>query len=254
MDPRVKHAGDKFYLMNFFAASRARRSLRMILPVAVIGRASMNSTSRGYSCAASLVRTWSWMARVSAASPVTSGLEHDEGLDRFGAHRVGHADHGGHRDRGVAQQALLDLGGADAIAGRGDHVIGAALVPEIPSSIALAHVAGQQPVADEFGACGLGVVPVVEEHHRIGPANGDLADLAVRHLVARRDRRFRHRGRERRAHRARMDRHERRAIADHEIAFGLAVELVDRDAERRRGPSRATPGPGSRRRCRWSGS
>src|SRR5216683_3402818 len=47
--------------------ARSRRARRMILPVVVIGKASTNSTRRGYSCAASLRLTKSWISRANAA-------------------------------------------------------------------------------------------------------------------------------------------------------------------------------------------
>ncbi len=55
-----------------------------------------------------------------------AGLEHDEGLDDFGAQRIGLADRGGQRHGGVADQAILDFAGADAEAGRRNHVVVAA--------------------------------------------------------------------------------------------------------------------------------
>ena len=39
------------------------------------------------------------------------GLEHDEGLDDFGAQRIGLADGGGERDGRMLDQAILDLAG-----------------------------------------------------------------------------------------------------------------------------------------------
>ena len=55
-----------------------------------------------------------------------AGFQHDERLDDLGAHRIGLADHRGERDRRMPDQAILDLGRADAIAGRGDDVVVAA--------------------------------------------------------------------------------------------------------------------------------
>src|SRR5258708_20815354 len=55
-------------------AGRSRSFRRMILPVVVIGNASMNSTSRGYSCAASLVLTKSWISRASSAEGAQPGF------------------------------------------------------------------------------------------------------------------------------------------------------------------------------------
>jgi hypothetical protein len=50
----------------------------------------------------------------------------------------------------VADEAVLDLGRADTIAGRLEHVVGAALVPEIAVGIALREIAGAAPVAGEL--------------------------------------------------------------------------------------------------------
>src|SRR5690606_18739910 len=63
--------------LPFFASvlsrwtSRSRRSLRRVLPVVVIGSSGTNSTIRGYSCAASLVRTKSRTSCSSAVLGVT---------------------------------------------------------------------------------------------------------------------------------------------------------------------------------------
>src|SRR3546814_9593469 len=48
-------------------------ALRMTLPVAVVGSESTKATSRGYSCAASLVFTKSWISRTSASLPSRPG-------------------------------------------------------------------------------------------------------------------------------------------------------------------------------------
>ena len=131
----------------------------------------------------------------------------------------------------MAHQALLDLAGADAVAGRGDHIV---LTPDEAQRAVLVHdaeVAGQQPVAVELGRRRLLVPPVAEEHDGVRPADGDLARLAGRQRLAgavqHRDLMARYRAPEP----ARPDREQARAIADHEIAFRLPVELVDGEAE-----------------------
>ena len=80
----------------------------------------------------------------------------------------------------MAQQRLLDLARPDAVAGRGDHIVGATAVPEVAVLVAHTEIPGQQPVAGELVPGGHRVVPVLEQHHRIGPPEGDLADLAGR--------------------------------------------------------------------------
>src|SRR6202030_2839180 len=45
-----------------------------------------------------------------------SVLEHNEGLDDFGAQRIGLSHRGGERHRGVADEAVLDFARSDAIA------------------------------------------------------------------------------------------------------------------------------------------
>ena len=93
--------------------------------------ASMKATSRGYSCADSRVFTKPWISAASASDGAWPCLQHDEGLDDLGAHRVGLADRGGERHRRMADQAILDLAGPDAEAGRGDDVVVAADETEI---------------------------------------------------------------------------------------------------------------------------
>src|SRR5438552_5539043 len=54
---------------------RSRSARRMILPVVVIGSAPMNSTRRGYSCAARRVLTKSWISRASASDGAWLGFK-----------------------------------------------------------------------------------------------------------------------------------------------------------------------------------
>src|SRR5882762_766151 len=60
--------------------------------------------------------------------------EHDEGLHDMGALGIGAAHHGAVRNRGVFQQAVLDLRGTDAVARTLEHVIGAAWYQKSPSA------------------------------------------------------------------------------------------------------------------------
>ncbi len=162
---------------------------------------------------------------------VVSRLEDDECLHRLGTHGIGNAHRRRHRHGGMTEQAILDLGRTDPVARRGDYVVGAAQIPEIPVLVLATGVAGEQPVAGELLRRRARITPVAEEHDRIGPPDRDVPGFARgkrppaiiddRDLVSR----------DRATHRSRPHRHDIGAIADDEIAFGLAVELVDRHAE-----------------------
>jgi hypothetical protein len=102
--------------------------------------------------------------------------------------------------------------------------------------ILYALVAGRHPVADEFFRRRLGPAPIAQEHHRVGPAHGDLA-LFIRRAdaaVGADDRNF-------------MARHgladaagpadaDGSAGGEHEIALGLAIGLVDGEPQRLTAP------------------
>ena len=65
--------------------------------------------------------------------------------------------------------------------GRRDDVVVAAEELDIAVLVLDALVAGGHPVADELLRGGFGVLPVFEEHHRVGPCDGDLAGFAWFH-------------------------------------------------------------------------
>ncbi len=112
--------------------------------------------------------------------------EHDEGLHDMGALGIGAAHHGAVRNRGVFQQAVLDLRGTDAVARTLEHVIGAALVPEIAVRVALREVPGAAPFAGVFLFRRLRILPVSEKEHRIVfVPRRHLSELADRDLAAR---------------------------------------------------------------------
>src|SRR5690606_20512107 len=125
----------------------------------------------------------------------------------------------------------LDLARPDAVAGRGDDVVVAAEEVDIAVAVLDALIAGDHPVADEFLFRRFRVLPVFEEHHRVGPAHGDLARLAGLHLAAfgvdHRDLVAGHRL----ADGAAAADAERGAGGENEVALGLAVGLVYRQAE-----------------------
>ena len=79
-----------------------------------------------------------------------AGRQHDVGLDQRAALGVGLGHHGGVGHGRVLDQAVLDLARPDAVAGGLEHVVGAALVPEVAVGIARGQVAGAAPVAGEL--------------------------------------------------------------------------------------------------------
>src|SRR6185369_15362477 len=119
-----------------------------------------------------------------------SGLQHDERLDDLAARSVRLADHGGVRHRVVLHEARLDLRRPDAVARTLDHVVRAALVPEVAVVVHPPLVARAAPFAGELLARRLRVLPVLDEEHRvrravdIAAAHGNLPELAARLFVA----------------------------------------------------------------------
>ena len=79
--------------------------------------------------------------------------QHDEGLDDLGALRIGHADHGRLVDGRMLDQRAFDVERADAVAGRGDDVVGAADEGHRTVRLVLHRVAGSVVAADIAGVC-----------------------------------------------------------------------------------------------------
>src|SRR5262249_41294966 len=158
-------------------------------------------------------------------------------LERPAAPPVGNAHHRDHEDGGVADDALLDVGRADAVAAARDEVVLAPFEPEIAVLVLDPEIAGREPVADEFLARRLRLAPVFEEKDRVGAPRRDhpgLASWLDPPALADPGDRVAGAGA---SHRARPPRHQRGAVADQEIGLGLAVELVDVEAERRPPPA-----------------
>ncbi len=167
-----------------------------------------------------------------------SRRKHDERLDDIAASCIGHRDDRGIGDRRVLDQAVLDLRRPDAISGDLEHVVRAALIPEIAVGVDGRDVSGAAPVARVFSARAFGVVEVFEEKHRVRRAvgrdavNRHFARFALRHGVAVVvDHRDAMPGIGP-AHRSRLRRPLRVRIADDVVHLGLAEHLVDRDAQR----------------------
>ena len=81
--------------------------------------------------------------RARAPSPRLAAVaQHDDGAHDRAALGVGGGDGRGLGDRGMLDQRRLDLEGADPVAGREDHVVEAALEPQVAVLVAAHAVAG----------------------------------------------------------------------------------------------------------------
>ena len=77
--------------------------------------------------------------------------QHHVSLDRLAARLVGLAHRNRLQDGRVADQAFLDLEGADAVAARGDDIVRAGGEEDVAVFVHGPFIAGQHPVADELG-------------------------------------------------------------------------------------------------------
>ena len=219
---------------NDFAKAR-----RMIFPVVVRGRSSTKCTCRGTSWAASRVLTCALELADQLVARLVAVSQNDERSGDLAADLVWHAHHRAHRHGGMTHERCLDLPGADAIAHRVDHVVLATPEPQVSVVVLDSEISGEQPAVVVLVRSGLGTVPVLEHHHRIGGSHGDLAldahdrfDVGVQypHVMAGHGP----------AHRSGADRKERRTVPHHEVGFGLPVALVDLTPE-------VLPDPGQHR-------
>src|SRR3954452_7428324 len=104
--------------------------------------------------------------------------EDDERLDQVAAALIGGGHGGGLAHRRVLDARRLHLEGADPVAGRDDHVVGAAGVPVVTVLILLGGILAVEPLALEILSGRLRVLPVGERIVRIRPAaQADLAPL-----------------------------------------------------------------------------
>src|SRR5690606_11675147 len=131
-----------------------------------------------------------------------------KGLHDLAAHGVGHADGGGLCHVGVFQNGVFDLDGAHGPAGRDNHVIGTAAMPEVAVFIRASQVFGGHPFA---------APPNLQFARHAGRAGGAAGIL---HLRAQ--------ARHRLAQRTRLDLEVQRAgVADQAHAdFGSAVHAA----------------------------
>ena len=130
-----------------------RSSPRITLPVAVSGSASRE-------LAPGADRAWRGEARADEVLDRARPARHRPSMPGAGTITAvtrsvrsgsGRPMTAAMRDGRVAQQAILDLARADAVAGRGDDVVVAADEAEVAVLVLRALVAGQQPVAGELG-------------------------------------------------------------------------------------------------------
>ncbi len=215
------------------ANSRSRSSRRRSLPLAVFGSSATNSIRRGYLYGAVTRFTCSCSSRASASDAAWPGAQHDERLHHFAALGVGARDGGRLLDGRVLDQRVLDLHGADAVARRADHVVGAPFVEEIARLVPAHDVAGQ-PVLDALdgrlrGRGLLRLLPVAEHDLRVRQPDRELARRARRRErpVRREERDLG--ARQRLPHRAGLHRHARIVQHRHE-RLGLPVAVEERHA------------------------
>src|SRR4029453_632607 len=108
----------------------------------------------------------------------------DEGLDDMPALGGGAAPHPRPGPPRVLEQGALDLERPDPVAGRDDHVVGPARVPDVAVLFLAGGVLCVEPVAPENPPGGPGPVPVAEGVGGVGGGlEADLARLALGHRL-----------------------------------------------------------------------
>ena len=132
----------------------------------------------------------------------------------------------------MAQQRILDFGGADAIAGALDQVVIAALIPVVAIAVAPGQIAGAQPLTTAQPVRHAKIAPISQKQRAVVVSRGDFADLAVWHRVTRVVDQIDHTPRIGPPHRARPHGIQRTTIADQVVEFGQAVKFVTDDAQR----------------------
>src|SRR6266849_6021896 len=152
-------------------------------------------------------------------------------LDHLPPDLIRYADDGCHRYCRVLDERAFDLRWTDPIARGVDDIVLPSGEVQVPLVIDPGQVSGQEPLAQVFLLRRLRVLPIPKEHHRVGALDRDLAERVRTcgfamfvddgHPVAGISL----------AHASGFDRVQGRGIADHVVALGLPVNLVDRDAE-----------------------
>src|SRR5262249_43312827 len=104
--------------------------------------------------------------------PLDSLAELHECLDHLAPDRTGRAARRRPSNCRMALQTVLDLARADPVATARDQVVLAPDEPEVAVRVLPGQVAGEGPVTHELLAGGRLVVPVAQEHDRIGALHG----------------------------------------------------------------------------------
>src|SRR3546814_12921862 len=84
----------------------------------------------------------------------------------------------------MAQQAVFYGPRPDAVARAGDDVVVTANELNETLAVAYAAIAGNQVLAREFFPGGFRILPIVQEHDRIGRKHADIAFGAIGHRFA----------------------------------------------------------------------
>src|SRR3954454_12090475 len=161
---------------------------------------------------------------------LAAGLQHDKSLRYLSAALVGNALDGGHGDRRVRAEAVLDLTRADPVPGGVDDVVLPRLEPDVAILVHRAEVPAQQPVVEELLLRGRRVVEVLEHRQRVMTVDRDLAALPGDRLSVVVENRDDAAGQSA-PERARLHRVHLRTVATDTVELGLPVCLVDRAAK-----------------------
>src|SRR3712207_4801371 len=153
----------------------------------------------------------------------------DVRLDDAAAVLVRGRDHRALDDRGVLYEDALDLEGTDAVSGGEDHVVRAALEPQVTVLVPVGPVPREIVAASEDRFCLVGLLPVLLEEARDPVREGYVARLVRPALVALRVHDLHFAAGGGLAHRtgAYLEAGE---VADDQGVLRLAVAVVDRDA------------------------
>ena len=152
----------------------SRSMRRRILPDGLFGSSSTKRYSRGRLKRASVVGGEAVARRARRRSPRGD----DERDDALAEPLVRLADDGDLAHAGMAREDVLDLERVDVLAARDDHVVDAAVEPEVAVLVEPPDVAGAVPAVADRLRVGVGAVPVAGERLVGGQVAEDLAVLA----------------------------------------------------------------------------
>ena len=93
--------------------------------------------------------------------------QHHIGFDQSAALWVRLRHHGRVGDGGVFHQTVLDLTRPNTVASGFEHIVGAALVPEVSVRIAHGQIAGAAPITRELGLRGTRIFPIAQKENRV---------------------------------------------------------------------------------------